>query len=179
MSIELNGKKMYKAIGLIGFSGVGKSSLANMAKERGFNSLDSDLLIAQLEKKTIGEIFSLNGEDYFREMECQTVAGMINSDANFFAFGGGIHYAHKAMKEVRKKSVAVIFLKEEYSVLATRFFDKEIPLLKIAGENGYRKIYEERQELYLKSCDFIIEMKSRPLDNILLEIESLWNLVSI
>jgi len=84
---------MLNNIILIGFMGSGKSRLAkDFSKKIGINIIDTDNIIESIEKKEIKDIFSENGEQYFRDME-QLVANWIQDDLKntLISSGGGFH----------------------------------------------------------------------------------------
>ncbi|MHB1663843.1 MAG: shikimate kinase [bacterium] len=61
---------MNKNIFLIGFMGAGKTEVGKiLAKKLGYNFIDSDEYIENIEKLTITEIFQSKGEEYFRKLE--------------------------------------------------------------------------------------------------------------
>lgn len=52
---------------------------------------DTDALIVEKEKKSINDIFSENGEPYFRELETEIVKDLIKSRHNtVVSVGGGL-----------------------------------------------------------------------------------------
>ena len=55
---------------MIGFMGCGKTTFGTwIAKNKKMDFCDTDALIVEKEKKSINDIFSENGEPYFRELE--------------------------------------------------------------------------------------------------------------
>ncbi len=65
---------MKNNIFLVGFMGAGKSETGKiLAKKLNYNFIDSDDIIENKEHKTITEIFKLNGEDYFRNLEAEFI----------------------------------------------------------------------------------------------------------
>ena len=62
--------KLNKNLVLVGMMGSGKSSIGKiLSKKLQFEFIDTDNKIEKIEKKTISEIFKLNGERYFRNIE--------------------------------------------------------------------------------------------------------------
>ena len=60
---------------LIGFMGCGKTTFGTwIAKNKKMDFCDTDALIVEKEKKSINDIFSENGETYFRELETEIVS---------------------------------------------------------------------------------------------------------
>ena len=63
---------MKNNIYLTGFSGTGKSTVGNvLAIMTGKDFVDVDLVIEEIEGKSIPDIFALKGEEYFRSVETE------------------------------------------------------------------------------------------------------------
>ncbi len=66
--------KINRNIVLIGFMGAGKTEVGKIiAKNKGLNFIDLDCLIEAQECMTITEIFKQKGENYFRNLEAETL----------------------------------------------------------------------------------------------------------
>lgn len=64
----------YSLIFLVGLPGSGKSAVGRMLSKRlGFGFADTDTWIERAEQRRIFEIFEMNGEEYFRNLENQVV----------------------------------------------------------------------------------------------------------
>ena len=63
-----------KNIVLIGFMGTGKTTIATqLANRLNMRYVSTDGLIEKREKRTINEIFTKSGEDYFRDVESDVI----------------------------------------------------------------------------------------------------------
>ena len=82
---------MAKNIVLIGLMGSGKTTVGKMiADELGYAFVDTDIIIEDLSKLTINEIFAQFGEDYFRELEIKVAEELSKQENLVIATGGGI-----------------------------------------------------------------------------------------
>ncbi|CAN5454549.1 shikimate kinase [soil metagenome] len=80
---------------LIGYMGSGKTTVGvALAKLLGWYFLDLDTEIEKQEKKSIGEIFSLYGEEAFREIESKVLRTLKNIHPTVIATGGGTAAFH-------------------------------------------------------------------------------------
>ena len=61
--------KLNKNLVLVGMMGSGKSSIGKILSEKlGFEFIDTDNKIEEIENSTVSEIFNKNGEEYFRNI---------------------------------------------------------------------------------------------------------------
>jgi shikimate kinase len=164
-----------KKIGLMGFSGSGKSSLAELAQVSGFRTVDSDLLL--IERFGPNEFFRIiDGDDAdFRSMESEVIMDALKSDAQIVAFGGGFHSGHKAFKSVLFSGMKLIYLRTSFDEIKDRVKDR--PLFKKLGMEQYRSLFEERMPLYAECADFTVDANGRPLKELWIEVERTWNLI--
>ena len=161
-----------KRLGLIGFSGSGKSSLLAFALKSGFKTVDTDSLI----EKQSPEAFKLleNGmEDDFRTLETSVISDVLKSDFDFAAFGGGIHFVHPAWKEIYESSLKLVYLRSSFGNLAGRFDER--PLCRKLGMKDYEMLFRSRCPLYEKAAAFVVDTDGRGLNEIWSEVFEIWN----
>ncbi len=92
-------------ISLIGFMGSGKTTIGKLLAERtGYLFIDLDRIIELSESKTINEIFTCSGEEYFREIESKIIKKVYFNNKCVFACGGGVILRGENMKLIRKNS---------------------------------------------------------------------------
>ncbi len=105
---------------LIGMMGSGKSHwLKQLAKWNKSVGYDLDALIEMNEEKTISEIFSEDGEDYFRKVESKILKWFKEKKKYVVATGGGAVCFQENMDFMKKEGV-VIWLDESVEVLVKR-----------------------------------------------------------
>ncbi|MGI6393220.1 MAG: shikimate kinase [bacterium] len=162
-----------KQIGFVGFSGSGKSSLAKIAGTYGFKAVDTDAeIIRKYGSKPFDAILA-GDEKSFRDIESETIASCIASDASVIAFGGGVNFNHKSFDKIREAGIKIIYLKSSFEELGKRF--KERPLYLRLGLDGYKKLYKSREPLYENCADFTIDTCNKTLEEIWTEVKKLWN----
>jgi thiamine-phosphate pyrophosphorylase len=97
---------------LVGGSGAGKSSLARaLAFRLGLPNLDSDHRVEAASGRTIPEVFAQEGEEGFRALEAQAVAGCLGSPA-VVALGAGAWEDEATRARVRAAGFGVLWLAE-------------------------------------------------------------------
>ena len=161
-----------RRLGLIGFSGSGKSSLLAIASKNGFKTVDTDSMIEKQSPEAFG-LLETGAEDDFRTLETSVISKVLKSDFDFAAFGGGVHYAHPAWKEIYRSGLKLVYLRSSFENLIGRF--EERPLCKKLGREGYEKLFSARLPLYEKAAAFVIDTDGRGLSEIWSEIEEIWN----
>ncbi len=127
---------------LIGMPSCGKSSIGErVAKLLNREFIDIDLEIEKAENKTIPQIFSEMGEEYFRKIEKQITLNTCSLSGKVISTGGGV---------VKDRENLFALKQNGKVILINRDIDKLIsdgrPLSK--DKQTIKKLYEERKELY-------------------------------
>lgn len=105
---------------LVGMMGSGKSFWSQkMAKWIKAGGYDLDELIEMHEEKAIAEIFSDEGEEYFRKTEAKLLRWFKEKKKYVLATGGGTPCFHDNMTWMKKEGI-VIWLDEPVDVLMKR-----------------------------------------------------------
>jgi len=151
---------------LIGMPAVGKSSIGViLAKEIGYQFLDSDLLIQQRENCLLKDIIEDKGIEGFLRIENQ-VNCSIDVSRTVIATGGSAVYGRDAMEHFRKIG-KVIYLKTDYDTLERRLGDlKGRGVVLKEGQTLY-DLYLERCPLYEKYADITIEEDEKSMEETL------------
>lgn len=143
-----------KNIVLIGMPGCGKSTVGKLLCEKlGREVLDTDSEIVKADGRTIPEIFSAEGEGFFRQLETQAVKNVGKQLGKIVATGGGA-VMKKENRDALKQNGTVIYLKKDLSLLS---LDGR-PLSK--DEDAVRKIYEARKDTYEAFADYTVEVSN-------------------
>lgn len=144
---------------LIGFMGCGKTTFGKwIAKHRGMDFIDTDDYIESVQKRSINEIFADRGEEYFRDLETQTIKKLAESVNNsVISVGGGLP-VRECNRALLKKLGKVVFLDTSIDELEKRLSnDTRRPLL--AGGKVRDKIealMRARKDIYESTADCII-----------------------
>ena len=131
-----------KHIILIGFMGSGKSTMGRLiANKFQYAFVDTDHYIEKKEGRKISEIFTDDGEEYFRNLETEVLKELLDSEEKkVLALGGGTPLRAEN-RELLKKNGNVIFLKVTSEDAYQRLKDdSERPLLQV--EDPKKKIQE-------------------------------------
>lgn len=150
---------------LIGFMGVGKSTVAKMLSDKlDFELIDTDIEIEKRENRSINEIFSQEGEEYFREKEKELIEELSKKDNMIISCGGGIIKSDVNIANM-KKSGSVVLLEASPEIIYNRVKgDNNRPLLvSNPGIEGIKKLMKEREESYNKAFTHKVDASKTPV----------------
>jgi len=152
---------------LVGFMGAGKTTVGHIVAERlGQPFVDSDVLIEQRQGREIREIFRAEGEPYFRQLEHETVTGLVRGPDAVIALGGG------AVEDSRTRAVLrdarVVYLRVGYDEAMARVKSDEFrPML---HRPDLDDVYERRLPVYEDLSVLTIDTDGRRPDAVALEV---------
>ncbi len=152
---------MKKNIILIGFMGSGKTTFGKwISTSKGFDMIDTDDYIVEKEGRSINDIFTQQGEPYFRSLETAVIKELIDKNIynTVFSVGGGLPVKEENGDLLRGLGT-VVYLKAGEDELVRRLNgDKSRPLLQ-GGDlrERIRGLMEARADIYEARADLIIE----------------------
>ncbi|MDM8220101.1 shikimate kinase [Limosilactobacillus mucosae] len=163
---------------LIGFMGSGKTTISRMlGKMLNTSVTDLDDEIVRRAGMTIPDIFAQNGEEYFRQLEHDTLADIIKSDQGILATGGGTPMRPDNLTILKDTSTPVVLLKASAMETLRRIGgDSGRPLAKSLDEKGIADLQAQRQVNYDACADLTIETDGLSPAAIAEEIVSFLNL---
>lgn len=147
--------------------GVGKSSIGRrVARELGYQFIDSDQQIEKEQGARITEIFAAHGETYFRKLERQFIEDGHPDSGCVISCGGGL-VIQDGMKEVlRAKGVVICLFASIESILERTRRNKNRPLLDVDDQEAEIKmLLKEREPIYM-SCGASISTDQRSLSDV-------------
>ena len=102
---------------LTGFMGTGKTTAGRvLAKNLGWEFIDTDDLIERQAGKSIRDIFKDDGEDVFRGLERQVAAGIREFQNHVVATGGGIVLDPVNMQNLGKSGLLILLVADMDSI---------------------------------------------------------------
>lgn len=151
-------------ISLIGMPASGKTTVAKELNKilTDYSLIDTDEKIVQNEKRTINEIFSVNGEEYFRSVEKKILKEILQKDNQIISTGGGIIKIKENIELLKEKSF-LIYLKADIETLIERAkTNTERPLLNCEDiKEKLELLLSERESSYQKAhCIIYIDDKT-------------------
>lgn len=145
---------------LIGFMGSGKSTVGKLlAKVLEMKFIDTDAEIEKEQGRSVQDIFSKEGEAYFRNLEKEMCIKLSRANNTVISTGGGI-ILNKENIDNLKNDAVVFFLDVNKKTLYNRLISsKGRPLLE--GDELWAKINNvlgERIDRYRTYADFIVKV---------------------
>lgn len=159
---------------LIGFMGCGKTTLGRwISQNANMAFYDTDEYIESKQNREIKEIFSTEGEEYFRDLETETLKEMTEKfSCSVISVGGGLPLREEN-RELLEKLGIVVYLRTGEDTLVKRLGnDTKRPLL--VGIDIRSKIHElmlQREYIYENSAKIIVDTDDRTFEQIYNEIE--------
>lgn len=134
---------------IIGFMGSGKSTAGKkLASLLGWSFIDLDKRIEKQAGKTIPEIFSQQGEDYFRNVEAEVLKNLISQTNTVISTGGGTPCHGDNMDHMLETGLT-LYLKLTPGQLKSRLSEStgKRPLIKDLDEDSLLGFIEEKLAL--------------------------------
>jgi shikimate kinase len=158
---------------LIGFMGSGKTHWGRLlSKKLGLAFYDLDTVIVEQEKKSVADIFTEKGEEYFRYQEKEALERIAAEQDGFILSCGGGTPCFFNNIEFMKKNGKVIWLNTSTDVLKQRLLRerKSRPLIREVDESDLeryivRKLSERR--MYYQQSDVTVNEESVTLEELI------------
>lgn len=161
-----------KNIFLIGFMGVGKSSVAGKLCEILNAALvEMDEEIVRQQDMAISDIFDEYGEKYFRRLETDLLCEIAAKENQVVSCGGGVVLKDKNV-DIMKSCGTIVLLTAEPETIYNRVKgDSSRPLLNGNMSLAYiNELMEERQERYEEAADIVVPTDGRDIASIVEKI---------
>ena len=169
---------------LIGFMGAGKSTVSEyLSRKYNMDTVEMDQIIAEREKMSISDIFSVHGEEYFRDLETKLLIEMQAKTNTVISCGGGVPMRERNVKEMKKNGCVVLLTATPETILERVKDNHDRPLLEGNKTVSYiSELMEKRREKYEAAADLIIETDGKNAQEICEELvqkmaggQKIWN----
>jgi shikimate kinase len=152
---------------LVGFMGTGKSTVGRqVAKQLGFQFLDSDQEIERAQGKPVSQIFAEEGEAHFRTLERGFIESGHPASRCIVACGGGLVVPPGMLELLRSRGVVICMHAPIETILRRTMHTSHRPLLEVDNrEQRLRELYAQREEIYRRTGTMVLTDR-RPLREI-------------
>ena len=157
---------------LIGFMGVGKSTVSNALQNTfAMDVLEMDEMIAKKNNMSISEIFDLHGEAYFRNEETNLLKEVGNEKNKIVSCGGGVAMREVNVQEMRKSGKIILLTAKPETILERVKENHDRPLLENNKTVEYvSELMEKRRPAYEAAADIVIATDGKSANEICEEI---------
>jgi len=152
---------------LIGYRGVGQSTVARMLGERlpGWTVVSTDAEVVARAKRLISEIVKEFGWDYFRDLESAVCRDVAAGDRQIIDTGGGVILRPENVAAL-KRNGRLFWLTAEVPTIHARIGgDTQRPSL--TGTKSFleeiAEVLEARRQQYQAAADAIVQTDNQPL----------------
>ncbi|MBM3174440.1 MAG: 3-dehydroquinate synthase [Chloroflexi bacterium] len=169
-------------IALIGFSAVGKSSVATKVAGRlGWVAIDTDVEIVKASGKSIPEIFKQDGESKFRELEHKALRQACLRTNAVIATGGGAILDAENRRLLRNRSVIVCLEAKPETIHHRLLYDSLCsanPIVRplLAGDKPLERISQLKnaRQIYYAIADWTVHTDNLNLEEVCHEVVKGW-----
>ncbi len=154
-------------IALIGYRGVGKTSVASLLATRlELDWVDADVEIEQRAGKSISAIFAESGEPVFRNLETQVVSELCQRERTVLALGGGA-----VLSEENRRCLAdcqaTVWLQASVETIASRISEdsssagRRPNLTNHGGRTEIELLLGEREPIYRACATLVVDTEGK------------------
>ena len=141
---------------LCGFMGSGKTVVGKeLAKIMGTKFVDTDEMIEQEQGIAIKAIFTIHGEEYFRDLEYEACKKVSQFNGAVVSTGGGAMTFERNVEAIKQGS-SVVFLDADFDVICDRIGNSSSRPLFQDREKAH-ELYNQRRDKYLQAADYVID----------------------
>ncbi len=157
---------------LIGFMGVGKSTVSEYLKDTyGMDVVEMDQVIAERVGMSIPDIFEIHGEEYFRNLETGLLKELQSRKNTVISCGGGAALREENVAEMKKNGRVVFLTAAPETVYERVKGSDERPILNGNKNVNYiAELMEKRRAKYEAAADVLVATDGRDVQSICEEI---------
>ena len=158
----------------------GKSTIGReISKKLDMKFIDLDDYISKREKRSISEIFKVEGEIYFRKIESSYLGEILNSKDSFIlSLGGGTPCYSNNMEVILNSEASSIYVKVDIKTLASRLTAEKNkrPLVADLEDNKLiefvaKHLFERR--FFYEQASITVNTEDKSIEEIITEIRIL------
>jgi len=158
---------------LIGYRATGKTTLARILAEKlKMSAVDSDPILEQKVGMNIAEIFKQQGEEYFRDLESEVIAEILQREQPIIlATGGGVPIREENRKLLKRSGLVVWLQASAETILARIMIDpttgaRRPQLTDLPPREEILHLLKSRAPFYRETAHFEVDTERLSLDEV-------------
>lgn len=168
----MHGERQLNNIALIGFMGVGKTSVGRVVAEHlRFEFVDTDELIQSSTGRTIADIFAKDGEPAFRELEQRVVSELAQRTKTVISTGGGLPAFGDNLQRLKQFSLTVCLWASPEKIWERVRHQSHRPLLHDPDPQKKIRCLLAAREPFYKQADVLVNTDVRSPREVAQQIE--------
>lgn len=150
-------------VAIVGMPATGKSAVCDLvAADLGVASAHLDEIVESAAAMSIEEIFAMQGEARFREIESACLFELLEAEEpTVIACGGGVPTVDSNVERLRRADVHVVWLTALPATLRARLADDVARRPLLADTTDIDRLYRERRHLYWRVADVVVPTDRR------------------
>ncbi|MGH1455178.1 MAG: shikimate kinase [Alphaproteobacteria bacterium] len=150
-------KELTRPIVLVGMMGSGKSRVGRLLATRlGTPFFDADKIIEEQQGRSIGDVFSADGESAFREIEADVISALLQSQHSVISTGGGAVITPRVLDGIKDRSVSIWLQTSVEKIIPRVINDKNRPLLQCGDPKSKLEGLMKMREPFYAQADIHI-----------------------
>ena len=155
------------ALVLVGPPGAGKTTVGRaLARRLGVSFTDVDALIVERIGKSIGEMFTDEGEDAFRALEREVVAEALSTEDGVLALGGGSVLAASTRERLRGHRVVLLWVGLADGIRRTGMSTARPLLAGVNPRATFKALLDARAPLYREVATVEVDTSRRTANQV-------------
>ena len=157
---------------LIGMPGSGKSSVGKILASRlGWNFLDTDKHIEQLQGVSLQALIDRVGDQSFRRLEEQTILNLAVPERTVISTGGSVVYSDAAMEHLASIST-VVFLDAAFEAIREHIGLEAPRGIVGMAQGGLEELFQERLPRYRHFATVIVHCATETPEEVATQVLS-------
>jgi shikimate kinase len=165
-----------KHLVLVGLSGAGKSTIGRLLhKTLDMPLIDTDRAIEVIQDRSVSDIFEMEGDVYFRELETLVLRHLKLDAPSIIATGGGMVLREENRGLLKKLGIVVWLNTSPEDIVRVIEKDTTRPLLEGSDKlKTLQDLFEQRKDVYAEVAHFEVSNAGMTESEVADKVAAIW-----